>query len=90
MKMKFDALNDAQKAQAIEQHREINFHGQWYEFEKSDFHEKLEQHGFHDIQSNFTGFVPRATVHALVLTCTTWKGSCVTLVSGHNTASYTL
>jgi len=56
MKMKFGQLTEEQKAKAIEHHREINFHGGWYDCEKADFHEKLEQHGFHDIQSNFTGF----------------------------------
>ncbi len=55
--MKFNELNEQQKAAAIDKNRDINVdYDQWNEFVKEDHTEKLEAVGFEGVESQYSGF----------------------------------
>lgn len=55
--MKFEELNAEQQARAIETHRYINVdHDDWNDYIKEKHHEKLENAGFEDVESRYSGF----------------------------------
>ena len=55
--MKFNELNEEQKAKALDYFRNSQTEdSSWFEHIKESFHERLEEYGFSDIESSFSGF----------------------------------
>lgn len=55
--MKFNELNEQQKARALDKHRDINVdYDGWCEHITSEYYEKLEALGFEDVESQYSGF----------------------------------
>ena len=55
--MKFEELNEQQKARALDKHRYINVdYDEWHDFVKDEHHSKLEAVGFEGVESRYSGF----------------------------------